>query len=102
MSTPSTRPLAVVTGASSGIGLELAKQFGAHGFDLVLAAEDERLATAAAKVRASGAEVVEARVDLATAEGVEALHATLDGTARPVEALALNAGVGVGGRFVET
>jgi len=36
----SSKPLAVVTGASSGIGYELAKQFAEHGFDLLVAAED--------------------------------------------------------------
>jgi short-subunit dehydrogenase len=34
-----TAPLAVITGASSGIGKELARQFGEHGFDLLVAAE---------------------------------------------------------------
>ncbi|MET8836565.1 SDR family NAD(P)-dependent oxidoreductase [Micromonospora sp. NPDC004540] len=48
MSTPTTgRPLAVVTGASSGIGYELAAQFTEHGYDVVVAAEDSSIATAA-------------------------------------------------------
>ena len=42
------RPLALVTGASTGIGLELARQFADHNFDLVIAAEDDPLETAAA------------------------------------------------------
>jgi short-subunit dehydrogenase len=73
---------AVVTGASSGIGLELARQFAAHGFDLVLAA-DEPIPPWL------GGEHV--RVDLATPEGVEELHARLQG--RDVDAIALNAGI---------
>jgi NAD(P)-dependent dehydrogenase (short-subunit alcohol dehydrogenase family) len=44
MSTPGGRPLAVVTGASSGIGRELAVQFARAGYDLVVAAEDDRIA----------------------------------------------------------
>ncbi len=81
-----TDPLAVVTGASSGIGRELARQFAARGFDLIVAADDEDIAAVADEL---GAEAV--RVDLATPAGVEALHARLGG--RPVEALALNAGI---------
>ena len=41
MNSTSNKPLAVVTGASSGIGYELAKQFATNGFDLIVAAEDE-------------------------------------------------------------
>jgi short-subunit dehydrogenase len=93
----STRPLAVVTGASSGIGLELAKLFAAGNYDLVIAAEDEELRDAAEGIRSSGASVEAVQVDLATREGVERLAARIT---RPVDALALNAGVGAGGAFV--
>jgi short-subunit dehydrogenase len=94
--------LAVVTGASSGIGLELARQFAGHGFDLVVAAEDEGLDAVAIGLRAPGAEVVAVRTDLATHEGVEELARRVEAVGRPVDALAINAGVGVSGRFVET
>ncbi|MEN1975188.1 SDR family NAD(P)-dependent oxidoreductase [Cellulomonas sp. P4] len=99
---PSARPLAVVTGASSGIGLELARRFAEEGFDLVVAADEAELAVAADALGASGAAVRPVRVDLATAEGVDALVAEVRATGRPVDALALNAGTGRGGAFVET
>ena len=97
-----TRPLAVVTGASSGIGLELARQFAEHDFDLVINAEDTRLEGAAEQLRASGADVLAVRADLRSYEGVEELYAAIAATGRPVSAAALNAGVGKGGAFVET
>src|SRR5215218_952720 len=99
MSTSPTRPLAVVTGASSGIGLELAKQFASNGYDLVVAAEDAELAPAAAEVQALGVQVEAVQVDLATDEGVEELNRRITATGRPVAAVALNAGVGAGGAF---
>jgi uncharacterized protein len=85
-------PLAVVTGASSGIGYELAKLFAENGFDVLAAAEDDAIATAAAEI---GAEAVQ--VDLAEPAGVEELYRRIGG--RPVDALALNAGIGAGGAF---
>jgi short-subunit dehydrogenase len=95
-------PLALVTGASSGIGLALARQFVQHGYDLVVAAEDAELAGAVAELSRGGRSVLAVRCDLATAGGVEELYAAAKGTGRPVAALALNAGVGVGGPFHET
>ena len=95
-------PLAVVTGASSGIGLELAKQFAEHGFDLVVCAEDDGLSEAAAHLRTQGVKVQEVQTDLASYDGVERLHAAVLAVGRPVSAAALNAGIGRGGAFVET
>ncbi|AXO34799.1 SDR family oxidoreductase [Micromonospora sp. B006] len=102
MTTPSTgRPLAVVTGASSGIGYELAVQFVEHGYDVVVAAEDAAIERAAGDLRRDGGpEVYPVRVDLAAPEGVERLAGEVTGLGRPVDALALNAGRGAGGDFV--
>lgn len=97
-----TRPLAIVTGASSGIGLELARQFAEHGFDLLINAEDARIEAAAEQLRATGAEVRTVQADLRSYEGVEELYAAIAATGRPVAAAALNAGVGQGGAFIET
>lgn len=96
------RPLAVVTGASSGIGLELAKQFAQNGFDLVIAAESEDIDAAAQSCERLGAKVESVRVDLATYEGVERLYKRIESLDRQVDAIALNAGVGVGGEFAKT
>ncbi|MFG1649799.1 SDR family NAD(P)-dependent oxidoreductase [Micromonospora sp. NPDC049275] len=102
MTTPTTgRPLALVTGASSGIGYELAVQFAEHGFDLVVAAEDDAIAAAADKLRRDGgAQIQPVRVDLSTEQGVEELVSAVARTGRPLDALALNAGRGAGGAFV--
>jgi short-subunit dehydrogenase len=96
-STP--RPLAVVTGASSGIGRELAKQFGENGFDLIVAAEDAELDDAVREVEALGARVDAVRVDLTKPEGVEELHRRIRERGSSVDAIALNAGIGMGGDF---
>ena len=104
MSTDRTdrRPLAVVTGASSGIGYHLARELGEHDFDLLVAAEDAELADAAASLRGTGAGVEAVQVDLARADGVEELARRIREDGRPVSALVLNAGVGVSGPFVAT
>ncbi|MET7971090.1 SDR family NAD(P)-dependent oxidoreductase [Micromonospora sp. NPDC005305] len=96
MSTPTSGgPLAVVTGASSGIGYELAAQFTEHGYDVVVAAEDPGIATAARNLqRDSGPQAYPVRVDLATPDGVEQLARAVTDLGRPVDALALNAGRG--------
>jgi short-subunit dehydrogenase len=97
--TASHRPLAVVTGASSGIGLELARQFADNGFDLIIAAEDADIADAARELETSGASVEAVQVDLATDSGVDELHRRIAAAGRPLEAIALNAGIGAGGAF---
>jgi len=89
---------AVVTGASSGIGLELAKVLARNDFDLLVVAEDAELAQAANAIREEGAEVEAVRADLTTREGVEQVAAAVK---RPVDALALNAGRGQGKAFVD-
>jgi short-subunit dehydrogenase len=94
-------PLAVITGASSGIGLELARQFAEHGYDLLICAEDDELASAAAELSGVGTQVHEVRADLATAEGLNQLVDAVTATGRPIDALALNAGVGNGGAFLD-
>ena len=96
------RGLAVITGASSGIGFELARVFAAQGYDLVIAAEDDAISDAAATLRQVGVEVGVAQVDLATHADVEELHEQVRGTGVAPSAVAINAGIGVSGEFTDT
>jgi len=98
----SSSQLAVITGASSGIGLELAKVFAEHGFDLLVTAESDRLDAAAEELRQTGARVNAVRADLSTREGVDGLWRAIQGVGRPADVVCINAGIGSGGPFVET
>jgi short-subunit dehydrogenase len=93
---------ALVTGASHGIGLELAKQFAEHGYDLVIAAEDGGINQAAEELSEGGRHVKPVQVDLRDPEGVKHLYDVATDDGRRLDAAALNAGVGRGGRFVDT
>jgi short-subunit dehydrogenase len=97
----SARPLAAVTGASSGIGREIALELARRGYDLVLAAEDDELGSAVAAAEAEGAHVQAVRCDLRERSSVELLHTAIGSDGRPLDVMALNAGVGHGGAFVD-
>jgi short-subunit dehydrogenase len=101
LTTSSDRPLAVVTGASSGIGYELAKQFAQHGFDLVIVSNNPAIVEAAQICETLGANVESLIIDLADYEGVDELIEKISATGRPVEAMAINAGVGPGGNYAK-
>jgi uncharacterized protein len=93
--TSNTRPLAIVTGASSGIGYELAKRCAEHGFDLLVAADEPAINHAAQDFRRLGVAAESVEVDLATQEGVDRLYG------RAVDALLANAGHGLGRGFLD-
>jgi short-subunit dehydrogenase len=99
MTNNTSRPLAVVTGASTGIGLELAKQFARNGFDLLVTADETEINNAAKTVQELGSQVQALQVDLAEYDGVESLYREIQLIGRPVDAIAINAGIGAGGDF---
>jgi short-subunit dehydrogenase len=94
----SRRPLAVVTGASSGIGYELAAECARNGFDLIIAA-DRPMNRAERDLKGLGAAVTSIETDLATQKGVEELCAAIQG--QQVDALIANAGHGLGKAFLD-
>lgn len=96
---PRSGELALVTGASTGIGYHLAKECAEHGFDLLIAADEAEIASAAKDFRACGVNVEAVEADLATTEGVDKLYAAAKG--RPIEVLLANAGRGLGRGFLD-
>jgi uncharacterized protein len=96
---PDTRPLAIVTGASTGIGRELARLCAENGYDLIVAADEPLIADLPGDLAAAGAKVQPVEADLVTTEGCDRLLAAVGG--RPVSALLANAGRGLGHAFVE-
>lgn len=96
-----TRQFAVVTGASTGIGFELARVCAREGFDLLIVADEPAIETAATELRQEkGVGNVEVlNIDLATTEGVDRLYQATNG--RPVDVLMANAGRGLGRAFLD-
>lgn len=91
----------VVTGASSGIGLELARLAAQNGSDLVIASDGADIEEAAVQLRLLGVNVEAVRADLATRDGVDALYERVRQFGRPVDALYANAGRGLGRGFLD-
>ena len=87
-----------MTGASSGIGFELAKQFSQHGFDLLITADSDGIQTAAREIEALGTHVQSVQSNLVAHDGVHQLQSA----GRHIDAIAINAGFGLSGRFDQT
>ncbi len=96
------RPFAVVTGASSGIGFELAKQFAQNGHDLLLASYDEAILDVIDELSEYGVDIECMEVNLATFNGVEILTDAIRAYKRPVDVLAITSGETSGGEFLKT
>ena len=96
--------IALITGGSSGIGLELAKQFAAHGHDLVLVARNtDQLEAAAGKIEGKyGVGVRTISLDLADDDSPQQLFDTLSADGVEIHYLVNNAGFGLGGEFADT
>jgi short-subunit dehydrogenase len=94
--------LALVTGASSGIGYWLANDLATRGYDLVICSAGERLDAAASEFQTTGVSVTTISADLATREGVDHLWEAVLNIGRPIDVACINAGIGVGGLFAET
>lgn len=97
----SKRPLAIVTGASSGIGLELAKLAASRNHDLIIAADDDDIDVAADILRSIGVDVDAMQVDLSGRQGADAFYDFIAERGRPVDLLMANAGRGLGKAFLD-
>lgn len=93
------KKLALVTGTSTGIGLELARCCARNGFDLLIAADEPSIEQAAEDLQADGAKVEAVQADLASTEGVDKLYSATSG--RPIDVLVANAGIGLGHAFLD-
>ena len=90
---------AIITGASTGIGFELATLAAQDGYDIVIVANEPLIEAAAADLRQFGTDVRAVEADLSTTDGVDALLAATGG--RPVDVLCANAGHGLGHAFLD-
>ncbi|KAF0677161.1 SDR family NAD(P)-dependent oxidoreductase [Profundibacterium mesophilum] len=93
------RKLAVVTGASTGIGLELARCAAQDGCDLIICADEPQIHSAAESLRQSGVTVDVVEADLGTEQGLDTLWNAVRN--REVDYLLANAGRGLGDAFLE-
>lgn len=94
-----TGQLAIVTGASTGIGFELATLAAKDGYDLIVVADEPLIHDAARDFEQFGTRVLAVEADLSTLEGVDSLLAGAEG--RPVDVLCANAATGTGGAFLD-
>src|SRR5689334_16429360 len=91
--------LALITGASTGIGFELARCAAEDGYDLIIAADEAEIENAGVQLRGLTRNVEVVQADLATLEGVDKLYAAING--RSVDVLFANAGRGLGHAFLD-
>jgi short-subunit dehydrogenase len=90
---------AIVTGASTGIGFELASIAAENGYDLLVVADEPLIDATAQDFKQHGVEVIAVEADLSTLQGVDTLLAAANG--RQVDLLCANAGRGLGHAFLD-
>lgn len=95
------KPIALVTGGSAGIGLEIARLLASDGYDLVITGQGKRVFDAAEELRKSGAEVFPVQSDLSTEEGNKTVLDVLHSRTQAPDVVVLNAGIATGGAFID-
>ncbi|AUQ25748.1 SDR family NAD(P)-dependent oxidoreductase [Dickeya zeae] len=96
-----TKPFALITGGSAGIGLEIARLLAKDGNDLIITGREKRVFLAAEELRKFGVEVLPVQSDLSTEAGNTAVLDALASTRRPLGIAVLNAGIAIGGAFID-
>ena len=101
MAASTAQRFAIVTGASSGIGLELARRLAEEGYDLLIAADLPAIEDAGQELKQRGINCQALLCDLSTRDGVEQLIGAAEEIGRPIDALVANAGIGLGHAFLD-
>jgi short-subunit dehydrogenase len=96
------RPVALVTGGSSGIGYELGNQLAQHGYDVAISGSSDRVHESAARLRQLGVEAWSHQADAGTHDGVEGFWQFIERLGRPVDVAVLNVGIAASGAFADT
>ena len=96
-----SRPLAVITGAASGFGYELAQAFAKNNFDLIVTDYNPAIVEAAEAFRAFGGLVEHIQTNLGAFKGVDALIQKIQSVRRPIDTVVFNAHVITAGGFSE-
>ena len=96
------RPLAFVTGASSGIGYALAEQLAQHGYDVAISGSSDRVHESASQLRELGGDAWSHQADAGTYDGVEQYWRFIESLGRPIAVAVLNVGIATAGSFADT
>lgn len=102
MSELNPRPFAIITGISSKLGMEMARQFASHGYDLLVTSPSDGIAYAEDELRTYGTQVIGLEVKLETYRGTEKLYDAIKSFDRPIDVLIMTCIDGVSGEFTET